>query len=231
MDEAASDAQMPRLESYPGGESAPASADNAEGPGRRRRRRGGRGGERGERPDRGEGGERAPRESLATEDGSPSDNIGNRAAQGEDAREHVHHHDAAAERTGDRESMYDPRNEPAEETKREPADEPRHEPRHVYTQAPAPVAFKAVIQHDDSDEADAHRPQRKRRHGSESNEPQPLQLVETQVEAAPLPVEDELPRRSKPRRRRSGSVEAEPLKLVETQPNAESQRQEIPPTP
>ena len=101
------------------------------------------------------------------------------------------------------------------------------EPRHVYSQAPGPVAFKAVIQHDDAEDADAHRPQRKRRHGSdEANQAQQLQLVETQVEAAPLPVEDELPRRTKPRRRRSGSAEAEPLKLVETQASTES-----PPTP
>jgi len=101
------------------------------------------------------------------------------------------------------------------------------EPKHVYTQAAAPVAFKAVIQHDDAEDNEAHRPQRKRRHASdEPNQAQPLQLVETQVEAAPIVVEDELPRRTKPRRRRSGSEEAEPLKLVETQPSAES-----PPTP
>jgi hypothetical protein len=106
------------------------------------------------------------------------------------------------------------------------------EPKHVYTQqAPAPVAFKAVIQHDDTEE-DAHRPQRKRRHPSdEADQPQPLQLVETQAEAAPLPVEDELPRRTKPRRRnRSGSAQAEPLMLVETEPGAATPP-ESPPTP
>jgi hypothetical protein len=48
-----------------------------------------------------------------------------------------------------------------------------------------------------------------------------LQLVETQVEAVPVPIEEELPRRTKPRRRRSSEVPSEPLKLVETQPGAE----------
>ena len=105
------------------------------------------------------------------------------------------------------------------------------EPKHVYTQGPGPVAFKAVIQHDDTEEADAHRPQRKRRHGSdEANQPQQLQLVETQAESAPLPLEDEPAHRTKPRRRRSGPVEAEPLMLVETQANAATQPQDNPPT-
>ena len=107
----------------------------------------------------------------------------------------------------------------------------RAEPKHVYTQAaPPPVAFKAVIQHDEVEGDDPHRPQRKRRHASEeSNEPQALQLVETQAEAAPLPIEDELPRRTKPRRRRSGSAEAQPLMLVETEPSA-TQPSDSPPT-
>jgi hypothetical protein len=106
------------------------------------------------------------------------------------------------------------------------------EPKRVYTQqAPAPVAFKAVTQHDDADDAEAHRPQRKRRHASDGgDQPPPLQLVETQVEAAPLPVDDEFPRRTKPRKRRSGPVAAEPLSLVETQPGAATPP-ESPPTP
>ena len=100
----------------------------------------------------------------------------------------------------------------------------------VEPQAPAPVAFKAVIQHDDS-EGEAHRPQRRRRSASdEANQPQALQIVETQAEVAP-PLEDDLPRRTKPRRRHSGTAEAEPLKLVETQPNTDTQRPENPPTP
>ena len=126
---------------------------------------------------------------------------------------------------------------PVHESRTEPVDDyrppMRAEPKHVYTQAaPPPVAFKAVIQHDDAEEQDAHRPQRKRRHASdEANQPQQLQLVETQAEAAPLPAEDEPAHRTKPRRRRSGPVEAEPLMLVETQPNADAQRGESPPTP
>ncbi len=106
------------------------------------------------------------------------------------------------------------------------------EPKHVYTQAaPPPVAFKAVIQHDEVEGDDSHRPQRKRRHaGDDADQPQQLQLVETQVEAAPLPAEDELPKRSKPRRRRSGQAAAEPLMLVETQPNAPTQSSDNLPT-
>ncbi|HSN21915.1 MAG TPA: hypothetical protein VLS49_14635 [Usitatibacter sp.] len=54
----------------------------------------------------------------------------------------------------------------------------------------------------------------------------PLELVETQVEAAALASEEEeLPRRSRPRRRRGGApAESEPLQLVETRPgSSESQ--------
>ena len=88
--------------------------------------------------------------------------------------------------------------------------------------APAPAAaFHAVIQHDDSD-GDEHKPVRKRRshedaHASQAAE---LQLVETQAPVTSMPIEDDLPRRTRPRRRRGGQVANEPLMLVETQNDA-----------
>jgi hypothetical protein len=86
-----------------------------------------------------------------------------------------------------------------------------------------PVAFRSVSQHDEVvEESDSHRPQRKRRHSEgQGEQPQQLQLVETQAEAAPIATEDDLPRRTKPRRRRSQAAESEPLKLVETQPGTQ----------
>jgi hypothetical protein len=89
--------------------------------------------------------------------------------------------------------------------------------------AVAPVPFQAVSQHDESQD-DAHRPNRRRRPasaGSDAQQPQALQLVETQIEAPVASMDDDLPRRSKPRRRRSGATENEPLQLVETQPGSE----------
>jgi len=84
----------------------------------------------------------------------------------------------------------------------------------------AHVEFHAVSQHDEQEDAGAaHRPPRRRRTGASATESAqaPLQLVETQAEAAP-PVQDEdLPRRTRPRRRRSVAVESEPLQLVETE--------------
>ena len=225
MDAVSSEVEMPRLESHPPGEGAPGQGDNADSPGRRRRRRGGRGGERGERGERAERGPRESREGSAAEENS--DAVDSRAAQLAAAHEPAPFHGSAPERIGEGEPMYDPRND-------EPSEEPRHEPKHVYTQqapAPAPVAFKAVIQHDDAEDADSHRPNRRRKHGSDAaSEPQPLQLVETQSAPVPQPVEDDLPHRTKPRRRRTGPAEAEPLMLVETQPGAET-RAESPPTP
>lgn len=91
-----------------------------------------------------------------------------------------------------------------------------------------PAAFHAVIQHEDGD-TETHKPVRKRRrHAGDatSNEPAPLQMVETQVEtAAPAPAEDDLPRRTKPRRRRGAQQESGPLMMVETQQGT------TPPTP
>lgn len=84
----------------------------------------------------------------------------------------------------------------------------------------APVAFHAVSEHDQVESADdAHRPNRRRRHGAEGSEQAPpLQLVETQAPVQMAPeAEDDTPRRTKPRRRRGGQVDAEPLQLVETQ--------------
>ena len=100
-------------------------------------------------------------------------------------------------------------------------DAPRHEEPPV-ARAPAvppapPAAFHEVSEHD-AVAAEAHRPVRKRRHADA--EPQaevPLQMVETQAETAPMPIEDELPRRTKPRRRRSVAAENVPLQMVETQ--------------
>jgi hypothetical protein len=88
------------------------------------------------------------------------------------------------------------------------------------------VAFQAVSQHDEATE-EMHRPNRRRRHGAESQaaEPPALQLVETQAPAeAPAAEEDDLPRRTKPRRRRGANAsQSEPLQLVETHAQEGSQ--------
>lgn len=74
----------------------------------------------------------------------------------------------------------------------------------------------------DSVADEPHRPVRKRRQDEGASQAEvPLQLVETQVEAAPISVDDDLPRRTKPRRRRGAPVENAPLMLVETQGNTE----------
>ncbi|MGZ5063682.1 MAG: Rne/Rng family ribonuclease [Usitatibacter sp.] len=236
--------QTPRLEGeaparvegdgQPMSEAPPvAGAENGEGQ-RRRRRRGGRGGERGERT------ERPPRENFAAEAASPADAIESRAAELEHAREpevthfpqavhesrepehtgHVERIDHA-ERTGEREAFID-----------HEAAAPVRETKLAYSSAPPPRTFQAVSEHDAAEEAEARRPQRRRRKDGSTIDEQPqLQLVETQAEVAPLPVEDELPRRTKPRRRRSEPVAAEPLMLVETQANAEAQRTDGNPAP
>ena len=79
-----------------------------------------------------------------------------------------------------------------------------------------PVSFHTVSEHDDSE---SHHPVRRRqRGGGEGRAPEtPLQLVETQVPAPPIELEDEPPRRTKPRRRRSTPMESGKLMLVETQ--------------
>jgi ribonuclease E len=91
--------------------------------------------------------------------------------------------------------------------------------------APALVAFHEVSEHEDAGEQ--HRPvRRKRQHeAGESPVEAPLQLVETQVEAAAPAMEDEGPRRTKPRRRRGTTAESGPLQLVETQPGQPSTSQ------
>jgi hypothetical protein len=88
-----------------------------------------------------------------------------------------------------------------------------------------PVAFHAVSQHDEAEES--HRPVRRKRHDSETGEPQAaapsqLQLVETSAPVVMAPAEDELPHRTKPRRRRGTGGESGPLKLVETQAGEEA---------
>lgn len=84
------------------------------------------------------------------------------------------------------------------------------------------AAFHAVSQHDEAAD-ESHRPVRKRRQerGSGAAGEAPLQLVETQAAAIEVPMEDDLPRRTKPRRRRGTDIPNEPLKLVETQPGDE----------
>jgi ribonuclease E len=211
------------------------AAENGDGQTRRRRRRGGRGGERGER------GERAPRENFPAGDAAPADPIESRAAQPQHERHSERDHAPAhehtsepgntmAERHAESEDapMYDPRNDGESPAPQEPVLErtqelkPAHEPKLAYSSAALPRTFQAVSEHDAVEE-EAHRPQRKRREAARDATQQPeLQLVETQVEAAPIPVEDEAPHRTKPRRRRSGPAEAEPLMLVETQGGAET---------
>jgi ribonuclease E len=209
------------------------AADNGEGP-RRRRRRGGRGGERTER------GERASRENSSPEGASPADAIESRAAELERAREPEAQHDFGL--AGDSQSVehearqYDPRIDDEDRDAKPAAaarDEapPARETKLAYsTPIPPPRGFQAISEHDAAEEAESHRPQRKRRQGSaEQPQPQPLQIVETQVEAAPLPLDDDPPQRTKPRRRRSGPVEAEPLMLVETQPGDAKRSDGAPP--
>jgi hypothetical protein len=101
---------------------------------------------------------------------------------------------------------------------------------------PAPLtafaAFHAVSEHDEVAE-EAHRPVRKRRQPgvAGSDQPAPLQIVETQAATPPPIAEDELPRRTKPRKRRGASADSEPLKLVETQNVGEAPQADTPPTP
>ncbi|HUQ28300.1 MAG TPA: Rne/Rng family ribonuclease [Usitatibacter sp.] len=194
-------------------------AAREEGQARRRRRRGGRGGaDRANRPERG------PREGFATEavEASPAHAMESPAPELESApaahHEPVHHQPVHHEPVEDAvQERYDP-----QVHEREPEEPPvRHTSSHGTLAAPA--AFKAVSEHDETAEESAHHhPKRKRRHAEgEAAAAQPLQLVETQVEAPVVPVEDELPRRTKPRRRRSQAADNEPLKLVETQPGAQ----------
>jgi hypothetical protein len=82
-----------------------------------------------------------------------------------------------------------------------------------------------VSEHEDAGEQ--HRPVRRKRQHEAGDSPveAPLQLVETQVEAAAPAMEDEGPRRTKPRRRRGTTAESGPLQLVETQPGQPSTSQ------
>lgn len=188
--------------------------DDGDGAQRRRRRRGGRGG--GDRPDRGD---RGPRETSGGEQSAPAQAAETRAfAEPQPRRESAPVHEPVSERT-------------------EP-EAPVHEPVKPATfssgtLASVPVAFQAVSEHDESEAAEMHRPQRRRRHAeSEQSQQAELQLVETQFEAPSVPeAEDDLPHRTKPRRRRAGPTDAEPLKLVETQATAEAQRTDNTPTP
>jgi ribonuclease E len=204
---------QPSLEARPVGEALP-GAENGEAGGRRRRRRGGRGADRPDRPERGdrpERAERAPREATEQNE-SPNRELFEAPAPAPE-RVHVesappvhHYHEPQPRPT-----------EPAEAIAPMP-------PKPTVPPAPA-TAFHAVSEYDEAAASDTHRPVRRRRHPSEAQpQPVPLQLVETQVETAPEPVEDELPRRTKPRRRHSDRQPAEPLMLVETQQGADSPR-------
>ena len=80
-----------------------------------------------------------------------------------------------------------------------------------------PVAYSAISEH--GDEAEAPRPNRRRKAGgSAAPVADSLQLVET---SAPVPQEpqlgDALPQRTRPRRKRGAQAESGPLMLVETQ--------------
>jgi hypothetical protein len=93
-----------------------------------------------------------------------------------------------------------------------------------------PAAFRAVSEHDEAQgESQSQRPQRKRRHAEgHADEPQQLQLVETQAAAPPTSEDDEPQRRTKPRRRRAQAADNEPLKLVETQPGTQPSQDGVP---
>jgi ribonuclease E len=228
-------------DSQPVQDAIPGAAETGDGP-TRRRRRGGRGGRGG-----GDRGERAPRESFA-EGASPANATESQAARHESTADSKHEPHIEREPAPARERpepgnampeqhahsedapMYDPRNDDEDAVQqhqpvREPAPEqaPMHEPKLAYSSSALqpPRGFQVISEHDAAEE-EARRPQRKRREAARDAAQAPeLQLVETQAEAAPIPAEDDTPRRTKPRRRRSGAAEAEPLKLVETQPGAE----------
>jgi ribonuclease E len=194
---------------------APPGAEGAregEGQGRRRRRRGGRGGERNR-------GERGPRESFGAE-ASPADAIESHAPQLEEARAPAARHEPVDESHDHAPAVHE-----HVEARSEPAQQ-QPQPIAAAFAPHAPVAFRSVSQHDEAEgESGSHRPQRKRRHGGEghADEPQQLQLVETQHDAPTAPpVEDDEPqRRTKPRRRRAQVADDEPLKLVETHPGTQ----------
>jgi hypothetical protein len=105
-----------------------------------------------------------------------------------------------------------------------PAPAPAPVPQKVYA-SPAPVAapivFQPLNQHEE--DAEAHRPVRKRRHGGEQPAAESLQRVETSASPEPIAMADDEPqRRTKPRRRRGAPVESGPLQMVETTPGTES---------
>jgi hypothetical protein len=180
--------QQPRLESVLPGETVPPLQAAEGSEGGGRRRRGRRGrGDRGERPEQG-----AQREIEAVE---------------------AHPHAEPAPTTF--ESVVVPL------AAAEPSPKAIESAPPIAAQEPVaplaqPVSFHSVSEHDDSE---SHHPVRRRqRRGDEGRAPEaPLQLVETQVPAAPIEMDDELPRRTKPRRRRSAPMESGKLMLVETQ--------------
>jgi ribonuclease E len=221
-----------RIEAPPGAEALPA-ADNGEAGTRRRRRRGGRGGDRpdrperaeraeggrpesGDRPERAERAERAPREALAEE--SPDRDLFEQAPP--PIPEHVH-----VDPTPAVHHFHEPEPRPTE-----PAEAIAPTPAKPTIPPVPPTAFHAVSEHDEAAAAQAHRPVRRRprQEAEAASQPVPLELVETQVEAQPVAVEDEPPRRTKPRRRRGGPAPSEPLMLVETEPGADSMRPDNP---
>jgi ribonuclease E len=217
---------QPRLEARPVDEVLGTGADGEAG-GRRRRRRGGRGAdrpdrpersERSDRPERAERAEPAPREEAAPEE-SPNRDLFEPAAP---LPQHIH-----VESPPPVHHFHEPQERPTE-----PAETIAPVPPKPMLPPAPPAAFHAVSEHDEAS-AEPHRPARRRRPMSEVPaqpvQAAPLQLVETQVETAPVPIEDELPRRSKPRRRRrDGSQPAEPLMLVETQQGGEGARPDNP---
>ena len=227
---------QPRLESQGGPEAHGHPGDNGEGGGKRRRRRGGRGGERGERPERGD---RPPRDSQPIGEASNREMFDAAPAGAE--------HAPAAEPSRRRERPAEPAHRSEPQDAAEPVNPtafafaaPVAAPAapvapvvsHAYVSPAPPGAFHAVSEHDAAAaaEEEAHRPVRRRKQGSDSAQMEaPLQLVETQAEAPPPVVDDDLPRRTKPRRRRGGAVEDAPLMLVETQGGAE--QTDTPPTP
>jgi len=201
--EASVDPQAPKLESHPVHE----HTENGEGGGRRRRRRGGRGGERADRPPRENGA--APQSTAPAQ--STMEPVMSAPLPEHSAPQH---------------------DEPAAHEHAETFTPPAPQPAPA-VHAPAPASsFQAVSEHDHAPpEEPAHRPNRKRHHVAASNQPQELQMVETQgAPAAPADEPDDQPRRTKPRRRRGGSAAPEPLQLVETHGDAQGHAEGSTPT-
>jgi ribonuclease E len=173
--------------------------------------------------------EQAPRlEAAAPAEGAPGNEGGEgggRRRRRRGGRDRGERGERGAPR-GEATAAETPEHMPAAAETPEPA--PRHQETTVEAvPAPTPavpavplVAFHELSEH--QEDADAHRPVRRRRQAEGgTTEPAPLQLVETSAPVVMAAPEEDAPRRTKPRRRRGGAVDSVPLQMVETQASEE----------